>query len=236
MSLYAGGSSYEDGIVEYDFFYEPWTFHYFAASFGPDSYDSMRDGFLGNYRTETNPIAVEQGECRNTVELGGNHCGALHKRLTLQPGEEARLIFMMGVGPRSEGKKIRAKYSDPREVDRAFESLRSYWQRKLDVFQCTTPHAGLDTMINTWTLYQAETCVVWSRFASFIEVGGRTGLGYRDTSQDVMAVVHTNPAKCRQRIIELLKGQVSQGYGLHLFDPDWFDPEKQKAPSSSPRP
>ena len=84
-------------------------------------------------------------------------------------------------------------------------------------------------MINTWTLYQAETCVVWSRFASFIEVGGRTGLGYRDTSQDVMCVVHTNPAKCRQRIIELLKGQVSEGYGLHLFDPDWFDPEKQKA-------
>ena len=86
-------------------------------------------------------------------------------------------------------------------------------------------------MVNTWTLYQAETCVVWSRFASFIEVGGRTGLGYRDTSQDVMSVVHTNPAKCRQRIVELLHGQVSQGYGLHLFDPDWFDPEKQKAPT-----
>ena len=85
-------------------------------------------------------------------------------------------------------------------------------------------------MVNIWTLYQAETCVVWSRFASFIEVGGRTGLGFRDTSQDVMSVVHTNPAKCRQRIIELLKAQVSQGYGLHLFDPDWFDAEKQKAP------
>ena len=46
-------------------------------------------------------------------------------------------------------------------------------------------------MTNIWTLYQAETCVVWSRFASFVEVGGRTGLGYRDTSQDVMSVVHT---------------------------------------------
>jgi N,N'-diacetylchitobiose phosphorylase len=86
-------------------------------------------------------------------------------------------------------------------------------------------------MVNIWTLYQAETCVVWSRFASFIEVGGRTGIGYRDTSQDVMSVVHTNPTRCRQRIIELMKGQVSDGYGLHLFDPDWFDPEKQKAPT-----
>ena len=230
MSLYASGSSFADGVIEYDFFYEPWTFHYFTADFEPDGFDSMRDSFVGNYRTESNPIAVEQGRCRGSSELGGNHCGALHKKLTLAPGEEARVVFMLGVGPRARGREIRRKYSDPSVVDKAFERLKSYWQKKLAVFQCRTPHEGLDTMVNTWTLYQAETCVVWSRFASFIEVGGRTGLGYRDTSQDVMSVVHTNPGKCRQRIIELLKGQVSEGYGLHLFDPDWFDPEKQKAP------
>jgi N,N'-diacetylchitobiose phosphorylase len=230
MSLYAAGTSYADGVIEYDFFYEPWTFHYMAASFAPDSYDCVRDRFLGNYRTETNPIAVERGECQNTSELGGNHCGALHKRLAIAPGEETRVLFMLGVGPCAAGKQIRAKYSDPKKVEGAFEKLRQYWQKKLEVFQCKTPNEGLDTMTNIWTLYQAETCVVWSRFASFIEVGGRTGLGYRDTSQDVMSVVHTNPTKCRQRIIELLKGQVSAGYGLHLFDPDWFDPEKQKTP------
>ena len=230
MSLYASGSSYADGIIEYDFFYEPWTFHYFTSSFDPDSYDAVRDKFLGNYRTETNPLAVEQGRCHNSTELGGNHCGALHKRLTIAPGEELRYVFMLGVGPRSKGKDVQGKYSNPSNVDQAFQALRSYWERKLAVFQCITPHQGLDTMINTWTLYQAETCVVWSRFASFIEVGGRSGLGYRDTSQDVMSVLHTNPTKCRQRIIELLNGQVSQGYGLHLFDPDWFDPEQPKKP------
>jgi N,N'-diacetylchitobiose phosphorylase len=137
---------------------------------------------------------------------------------------------MLGVGNRAVGKTTRSKYSNTRTVDAAFSDLRGYWDKKLEVFQCKTPHQGLDTMTNIWTLYQAETCVVWSRFASFIEVGGRTGLGYRDTSQDVMSVVHTNPAKCRQRIIELLNGQASAGYGLHLFDPDWFDPEKQKKP------
>jgi N,N'-diacetylchitobiose phosphorylase len=241
MSLYASGSSYEDGIIEYDFFYEPWTYDYFAANFQPDSFDGVRDRFLGPYSSETNPIALDRGECSNSSELGGNHCGSLHKRLTIAPGEEVRLVFMLGVGPRSKGREIRAKYSDFANVDRAFETLRQYWQEKLAIFQCATPHEGLDAMINTWTLYQAETCVVWSRFASFIEVGGRTGLGYRDTSQDVMSVVHTNPAKCRQRIVELLQGQVSQGYGLHLFDPDWFNPEKQnqpqfKSPTVTPTP
>jgi N,N'-diacetylchitobiose phosphorylase len=231
MSLYASGSSYGEGVIQYDFFYEPWTFHYFTSNVDPDSYDCLRDKFLGNYRTETNPIAVEEGKCHGSFELGGNHCGALHKRISVAPGEESRLVFMLGVGNRAKGKEIKAKYSQLKNVDRSFAELRSYWEKKLAIFQCKTPHPGLDTMVNIWTLYQAETCVVWSRFASFIEVGGRTGLGYRDTSQDVMSVVHTNPGRCRERIIELMKGQVSDGYGLHLFDPDWFDPEKQKAPT-----
>jgi N,N'-diacetylchitobiose phosphorylase len=230
MSLYASGTSYADGIIEYDFFYEPWTFHYFASSFEPDGYDCLRDRFLGPYRTEANPLAVESGQCSGSSELGGNHCAALHKRITLSPCEQTRLVFMLGVGARAKGTQIKNKYSDHATVDDAFAELKSYWDEKLAAFQCKTPHAGLDTMVNTWTLYQAETCVVWSRFASFIEVGGRTGLGYRDTAQDVMSVVHTNPAKCRQRILELLNGQVSDGYGLHLFDPAWFDPNKQNAP------
>ena len=231
MSLYASGSSYADGVIQYDFYYEPWTFHYFTSSIEPDSFDCLRDKFLGNYRTESNPVGVEDGKCRGSFELGGNHCGALHKRISVAPNEESRLVFMLGVGPRAKGKEIKAKYSQLANVDKSFADLRTYWEKKLAIFQCKTPHQGLNTMVNIWTLYQAETCVVWSRFASFIEVGGRTGIGYRDTSQDVMSVVHTNPTRCRQRIIELMKGQVSDGYGLHLFDPDWFDPEKQKAPT-----
>ena len=75
---------------------------------------------------------------------------------------------------------------------------------------------------------------MFSRFASFIEVGGRTGLGYRDTSQDAMTVPHSNPEKCKQRIVELLRGLVSKGYGLHLFQPEWFDPDTDVKPFKSP--
>lgn len=228
MSLYASGSSYKDGIIEYDLFYDPDKYHYFTAGFEPDSYDCVRDRFIGNYRTETNPLAVERGECDNSTELGGNHCASLHKRLTLAPGEETRVILMLGVGGREEGQESRRKYSITGNVDRAFQNLKDYWDKKLTAFQCRTPHQGLNTMVNIWNLYQAETCVVWSRFASFVEVGGRTGLGYRDTAQDAMSVPHTNPEKTRQRIIELLRGQTSQGYGLHLFEPEWFDPEAEE--------
>ncbi|TCL67327.1 N,N'-diacetylchitobiose phosphorylase [Hydrogenispora ethanolica] len=230
MSLYASGSSYREGVIEYDFFYEPWTCHYFTSAGDPDGFDCLRDRFIGPYRSETDPLAVVQGHCSGSSELGGNHCGALHHRLVLGDGEEARLLFLLGVGDRAAGQAMRAKYRDPAAVDAAFAGLKKYWSEKLEAFQCRTPHPGFDTMINTWTLYQAETCVVWSRFASFIEVGGRTGLGFRDTAQDVMSVAHTHPQKVRQRIIELLRAQVSTGYGLHLFEPEKFDPDRPAPP------
>ena len=120
MSLYASGSSYADGVIEYDFFYEPWTFNYMTASFEPDSYDCLRDGSIGTYSTETNPEAVERGKCSGSSELGGNHCGALHKQITLAPGQKVRLFFMLGVGDRLVGQAMRAKYSHPANVDQAF--------------------------------------------------------------------------------------------------------------------
>ena len=151
MSLYASGSNYKDGIIEYDFFYEPWTYHFFASNFDPDSYDCVRDTFIGNYHSETNPVAVESGECSNSSQLGGNHCGSLHKQLTLKPGEEARLIFMLGVGSRDDkGYAIKKKYSDAKNVDLAFDELRDYWQKKLSVFEVKTPHPGFNSMTDNF--------------------------------------------------------------------------------------
>lgn len=231
MSLYASGTNYKEGIIEYDFFYEPWTYHFFASDFDPDSYDCVRDSFIGSYRTETNPAAVEHGHGSNSAELGGNHCASLHKRITVQPGEKSRLTFMLGVGSREEaGYDAKKKYSNPENVDKAFQELKDYWEEKTSILQINTPNQGMNTMINTWTLFQAETCVVWSRFGSFVEVGGRTGLGYRDTSQDIMGVVHTNRDKTKERIMQLLKGLTSKGYGLHLFDPIVFEEHEDKLP------
>lgn len=227
MSLYCAGSSYKDGIIEEDLFYEPDGYQYFTANFKPDGFDCMRDKFLGMYHTEDNPVAVINGRCSGSFEKGGNHCGSLQKNIVLQPGEEKRFIFMLGEGNREAGKVIREKYSNFENVDRAFAELHNYWERKCSKLQIETPNEGMNTLINTWTLYQSEINVMFSRFASFIEVGGRTGLGYRDTAQDAMTIPHSNPEKCRQRMEELLNGLVSKGYGLHLFDPAWFEKKEE---------
>ena len=142
--------------------------------------------------------------CSGSSEKGGNHCGSLQKNITLVPGEKIRVIFMLGEGDREQGRKIREKYSDLARVDASYSRMASYWEDKMSRLQVRTPSEAMNTMLNIWTLYQSEINVMFSRFASFIEVGGRTGLGYRDTAQDSMTIPHSNPAKCRERIIQLL--------------------------------
>lgn len=233
MSLYCAGSDYSDGIIDYELFYEH-AHQFMAASFEPDGFDCLRDEFIGPYRTETNPLAVEQGRCFSSFENGGNHCAVLQKKLTLAPGECARLTWMLGEGSRDEGRRIRKKYSDTAAVDAALADLARFWDEKLSKLQVSTPNEELDTMLNTWNLYQSEINVMFSRFASFIEVGGRTGLGYRDTAQDAMTIPHSNPEGCKKRIFQLMQGLTSSGYGLHLFDPAWFGPQPEKSAYKSP--
>ena len=128
---------------------------------------------------------------------------------------------------------MRQKYTRER-ADEDFRRLAAFWDRKLSALQVETPNEGMNTELNIWNLYQSEINVMFSRFTSFIEVGGRVGLGYRDTAQDAMTIPHSNPEKCQGRIVELLRALTSQGYGLHLFEPRWFAPEQPKPSFRSP--
>ena len=236
MSLYCAGSSYEDGVILYDLFYEEFGNQFFTASFEPDGYDCLRDTFLGTWHTESDPAAVKRGNCFGSYEKGGNHCGSLQKNLSLEPGEKIRVVFLLGEGGIEEARKARLAYSDFSVVDASYEKTRRYWDQKCSALQIQTPSDAMNTMINIWTLYQSQINVLFSRFASFIEVGGRTGLGYRDTAQDSMTIPHAEPQKCRERIGQLLQGLTGEGYGLHLFEPRWFEPKdpNAKEPFRSP--
>ncbi|MDR2952776.1 MAG: N,N'-diacetylchitobiose phosphorylase [Treponema sp.] len=227
-TLYCAGASYKDGVIEQELHYEEGAFHFFTADFEPDGFEIERERFTGVWRSEADPEGVEKGELAGRESWrGGNQCAALHKKLLIGPGQKIRLCFMLGEGGREEGKRARAQFASPEARDAALSALGAYWKEKQSHLQINTPDKDMDTMLNIWTLYQSEINVMFSRFASFIEVGGRTGLGYRDTSQDAMCVIPSNPGKCRERLVQLLKALVSEGYGLHLFEPEWFEKKSE---------
>ena len=133
MGLYASGSSFEDGIIDYDFFYAPGVHHFFTANFDPDSYDCVRDEFLGPYRTRDQSAGRRNGaDVLGVAVWAAITVAALHKTFTLEPGTDRPQHSHAGRRFSREGGT-----ANPRQVcrsptvDKAFADLRRHWQDKL---------------------------------------------------------------------------------------------------------
>ena len=180
------------------------------------SYNGDKSHFIGAYHSFGNPIAVEQGMCDNVLNYNSNACGALHTKMTLQPGESKEFIFLLGQKNDKESKEILDTYADLSVVDTEMEELKSYWHGKLSNFQVKTPDENFNAMLNTWNAYQCFITFIWSRAASFIYAGLRNGYGYRDTVQDIQGIIHLDPAMAKDKIRFMLSAQVNNGGGLPL--------------------
>jgi cellobiose phosphorylase len=71
-------------------------FAYFACSAPTAGFDTQREAFLGPYRGLHEPLAVQEGRCRNSVAHGWSPVGVHQVRLPLAPGEEREIIFVLG--------------------------------------------------------------------------------------------------------------------------------------------
>ena len=220
--LYTCRMDYLDDIIDYSLLFAGGNEEkaFMASTVPVSGFDTDRDVFIGNYHHEGNPAAVERGRCFNSIAVGGNPCAALHIKLKLKPGEKRWLAFIVGIGnARVEGKNYKEKYSSKEAVAKEFQAIQDYWQKRMSNYKCETPSWEVNTMVNIWNQYQCHMTFNWSRSASFNEAGGRDGIGYRDTNQDTLGVVHAIPEEVKQKLINLLKAQLSEGYAIHNFQP-----------------
>ena len=60
----------------------------------------------------------------------------------------------------------------------------------------------------------------FARSASYFESGIGRGIGFRDTSQDMLGVVHQLPqARVRERLFDVASTQFEDGSAYHQFQP-----------------
>ena len=180
------------------------------------SYNGDKSHFIGSYHSFHNPIAVEQGMCDNVLNYNSNACGALHSKMTLQPGESREFVFLLGQKNDVQSKAILDEYADLKTVEDEMNELKNYWHGKLSNFQVKTPDENFNAMLNTWNAYQCFITFIWSRAASFIYAGLRNGYGYRDTVQDIQGIIHLDPSMAKDKIRFMLSAQVDNGGGLPL--------------------
>jgi len=195
-------------------------FSYFWSNTKVASYDGVRQSFVGPYRGEANPIAVEKGRCSNSLACGWAPFGGLHVRVNLNPGKEKEVVFILGYAEkRGEEQKVLEKYGCPKNVESALKELSEYWKDNLDKYSTETPDKHVNTMVNIWNQYQCRTTFNWSRSASYYEAGGERGMGFRDSNQDTLGFVHQIPKKVKERLIDLASVQFPEGRAHHGYSP-----------------
>ncbi len=220
--LYTCRMGQVDGIIDYSL--RLWPMEepkaYFASTERVESFETDREVFLGNYHHEGEPEAVQNGRCQNSIAVGGTPCGALHHRVNLSPNETKVITFIAGVGDAgTQGKAMRERFSKTGAVDAALAEVAAYWEKRLSNYKMETPDAAINSMGNIWNQVQCHTTFNWSRSASFNEAGGRDGLGFRDSCQDVLGVLHAIPDQVKSRLVELLRAQHSFGAAMHHVQP-----------------
>jgi len=210
--------------------------HTFLAITGADvkGWDTDRELFLGPYRTYANPVVVEEGKCKNSIAVGDNGCGTLQVDIELEAGESKELVVLMGIGAAGvEGKQAVKESGDPAKVREEYEKVKKYWHSRIEGLTAETPDAEFNSMFNMWNPYNNLMTFAWSRAASLIYSGERDGLGYRDTVQDMLGVIHSIPDEVRGRLELMITGQVSNGGAMPVVKPFAHTPGKEKLPADN---
>ncbi|MFC1468076.1 GH36-type glycosyl hydrolase domain-containing protein [Verrucomicrobiota bacterium] len=216
----------EDGTVllkQYAFMKKVYENNFFTSNYPVDSFQSDRKVFLGDneYGTWKNPLELQNESLSNCeVRRGDNIAALMHKLGAMAPGETKRVITQLG---QEEPSKIRAtveKYRDEAAVDAAFAKLGEFWDGYLSMAQFNTPDAAFNSMVNIHNPRQCHTTLNWSRYLSLYQLGlGARGLGFRDSSQDVMGVLASAPKEGKALIKKLLSVQLPNGSAMHQFFP-----------------
>ncbi len=194
-------------------------------------YDTDRAIFLGPYRSYNNPIVVEEGKCKNSLAKGDNGCGTLQIDVDLEPGESKEMVVIMGIGKAAvEGKKAIEEFGDTGRVHDEFNKVKDYWHSRLGGMSVKTPDPEFDSMMNMWNPFNCLITYTWSRAASLVYSGERDGLGYRDTVQDILGVLHLIPEEAGKRLELMITGQVSSGGAMPIVRPWAHNPGEEEPP------
>jgi cellobiose phosphorylase len=193
---------------------------YFAADRETDGYDGDRDEFIGSYHSETNPKAVESGTCGNSTLLGGDPCGALQFNMMIDADKEENLNIFLGTALNEN--EIKMSLENLRKAgftNHSFQILQKEWKTYLDKFVCILPDKEAEREINIWNPYQAQRNFLFSRNISFYATGTVRGVGFRDTSQDILAQIPFDIEASKKKVRLLLREQYRDGHANHYFYP-----------------
>ncbi len=208
-------------------------FAVYAVNAPIDGFDTDRESFLGAYRGFNEPKVVFENQSANSVASGWSPIGSHCLKGTLKPGERVCFIYVLGYCENPEEEKFIApnvinkapayalmkRFESEEQFDAAFDALAKYWDGLLSIYQVKSSEKRLDRMVDIWNQYQCMVTFNMSRSASYYESGIGRGMGFRDSTQDLLGFVHLIPTRARERILDIAATQFPDGSAYHQYQP-----------------
>ncbi|MFH2067904.1 MAG: glucoamylase family protein [Candidatus Omnitrophota bacterium] len=176
-----------------------------------------RTEFIGRNGSLANPAAMRRTKLSGRTGAGLDPCAALQVQIELPEEEEQEVVFFLGAEKNAEdARNLVRRFRKPGSARRALEQVWGYWNRILGAVNVETPDPKINILVNGWLLYQTLACRIWAR-SGFYQSSG--AIGFRDQLQDMMSVVHAEPALFREHILLCASRQFREGDVQHWWHP-----------------
>jgi len=176
-----------------------------------------RAEFLGRNGTAARPVALTRTRLSNRAGAGFDPCAAIMTPVTLAPGEEREVVFMLGAARDGDDLQLLIqRFRSPGAAKATLEQVWQQWNRLLGTVWVETPDPQVDVLVNGWLLYQVIACRLWGR-TGFYQSGG--AFGFRDQLQDVCALVGSAPWLTREQLLRAAARQFRDGDVQHWWHP-----------------
>lgn len=203
-----------------------WFNGFIATSEPVTGFDSSRKAFVGTYGHLNAPAAVAAGSCSGSLASNEDMVGVLENTLTLQPGESRSFHVLIGATDTAERAcGLAGKLFAPGAIEKDYASMLQSRQDIMNTIRIDTPDSKVNHLVNAWIKQQVQLCA---------EAGRDTGKGFRDQLQDAWAITSFNPELAKEKILETLRYQYSDGRCVrgwlpldpHIYSdgPTWIAP------------
>jgi cyclic beta-1,2-glucan synthetase len=164
------------------------------------------------------PAALGRARLDNQSGAGLDPAGALQLPVTIDPGGQVEVVFLLGQAESVEAvRALVSRYQNREQVESALAGTHRWWESTLGALQVHTPLLSTDLLLNRWLIYQAISCRFWGRSALYQSSGA---FGFRDQLQDSMAFLYAVPKMARAHILASAARQFSEGDVQHWWHPE----------------